>query len=593
MSGWEDSFVPITNSSPGWESSFVPSANQPPPTASSGPQVLGPLSVPQAEAAYTLNSANSIPGLNLIKEAGAGLRGLYAGAMAPSGQSFGDAYTNEYDSSRANQDALMQAGAQQFPVQTTIGKTSGALASMGVLPTPGATGSIAADAALGSATGGGYGVLSGLGNGSSLDDRVKNAVDYGVNGLEFGGLMSGAASGIGQAANGIGGLIKQARLPAVQAAMEERIPIYRNNVSDSKVLQYLSSASNEIPSILGGTSGRVPTQQEAVANALLKPVGDSSGVLNASSVDNALSSSGKQIGDIISQHELPVSSGVLDQLDDLGAAAAGKLTGDNLDNFRNQVAALKALVVNKASGATSSGQGIIPGEQYQAERQWMNNTIQNNQNGPTASLGFMTRRLRNLMDDHFQANMPADDALNLQKARAIYGNASDLSSLTSDTKNPTGDFPLSSVAAKVGDNPNYQNVGLATQLMKNGVGNSGTAQRQLIIKSAQGLGAAGAAAFGLNEVNDGDIGKTAAEMAIAGAGGASIGIANRLVNPEITPQLLNGYQGLQPVSKQAAQLAELLRRSYPAVTQVVGGAGVPQNDDPSIPHITITRRNQQ
>lgn len=580
MSGYEDNFISVDQlpEQSGYEGNFIPLPQQPHQQTQQQPVAdLGdPSNLPQAETGYILNSANNLPGLNLIKEAGAGLRGAYAGAIAPDGQSFSDAFSDEYDRSRANQNALMQQTAQEYPGATTTGKVGAALTSMGYLPTLASTGSMVGDATLGGVSTGGYGLLSGFGSGSSFDERLKNSINQGISGVEFGGPMSAVAGGLSQAASGIKGLIKPSEMPAVQAALDNDIPIYKNNVSDSKALDYLSTLSNEIPTVLGGTANRVPGQQQAIADALLKPIGDNSGVLNSDAVEGAASTSGKAIGSIISKHELPVSQPVLNSIDNLSTQAGAKLTGDNLDNFNKQVESVKNLIINKASGTASGSQGIIPGVKYQSERQFMNDIIQNNQFGSTAPLGYWTRQLRNTLDDAFQGNMPAKDSMELQKSRAIYSNAQDLAKVTD--KNPTGDYSFGSLYGKVGDNPNYEGTALAAQLLKGGTGNSGTAQRQLIINTAKGLGAATTGAAGLYGEkritgDENPLADTLMDVAGAGLGAASMGGANRLMNPRLTPQNINGYQFMQPASKQAQALADFLSRAAPAANQIYNSGG--------------------
>ncbi|CAK9249809.1 unnamed protein product [Sphagnum jensenii] len=86
---------------------------------------------------------------------------------------------------------------------------------------PKASGSMLTDALMGGGATGGYGLASGFGVGQSFDDRLKNSVNNGITGLAIGAPLSA-----------VGG---------------------------------------------GGTSGRVPQQQEAVASALTAPIGGTSG----------------------------------------------------------------------------------------------------------------------------------------------------------------------------------------------------------------------------------------------------------------------------------------------------------------------------
>ena len=563
---WEDSFTPIS-SSQGWESNFQPISQQPV-ADQTQPQpninLNDPSNIPQAEAAYVLNSANNLPGLNLLKDVGAGIRGIYAGATAPDGKSFGEAYNKEYDSSRANQDALMKAGREQQPGPTSLGQVSGALASMGYLPTPGPTGSMVTDAVAGGGTGLGYGLLGGFGSGSSLDDRLQKSVNQGITGAGFGAAMAPIAGGLTKAVQGISGLIKPSEMPAIQAALENNIPIYKSNVSDSKALDYLSTLSNEIPSILGGTSGRVPSQQEALAEALTRPIGQSSGVLNSNAVDSSLSTSGKTIQNLAAKTDIPYNSDFDSALLKIENEAKGTMTDENYQLLQNKIQSLRDQSTNN----------VIPGSQYKDFRTGLNNDIQNNSAGPTAVYGANLRKVRDAMDNQAISVMSPEDALAMQRARGIYSNAKDLQSVTD--KNPTGDYSFGSLYNKLGDNPNLEGPSLAAQLLKNGTGNSGTAQRQFIIQTAKGLGTAGAgtaALYGDKKYLENDpnaLANTLMDVGGAGLGAATIGTANKLMNPQITPSNLNGIQALQPVSKQALALADFLRRAYPAASIIKG-----------------------
>jgi len=533
------------------------------------PEQMGNLSPTQAEAGYVLNSFNNIPGMNLIKEIGAAVRGAGAGISDPS--NFGQAFENEYNSSRENQKKLMYNEAQQFPTPNTVGQVGAGLSSLGYLPFAGPQGTIAGDALMGSVEGSGYGAASNFGAASGTNDRFQGALSGAVQGARTGlgaGLLAG---GINKAVNGAKSLYRPSVVDAANTAIENNIPVYKSDLSPSKALNYLSTASNEIPSFIGGTSGRIPSQQEALAAALGKTIGNPDTTeISKNVVDKALADSGQKIGDLVSQYDVPINQTHLDTLDDLANQANKRLTGDNLDTFNKTIQNIKDEIINNASGQASSGTGILPGEKYQQLRTAMNEDIQNNQFGSTAPVAKFTRQARNVMDDAFQSQMLPEDALSLQKSRAIYGNASDLSPLTESK--PLGDFPATAIQAKTVGNPALEPLGEAGQLMRMKVGNSPTTEKAIIAKLAGVLGG-GAAAIGGAHTLDPDWGHDAAlTLGTALIGGGAIGGANRLLNPRMTSAGLNGYQALQPISPYANQLADLLRR-LPVASGTISNVG--------------------
>lgn len=545
MSGWEDSFVPVDSqpiqTSGGWESSFTPLDISQPPTSSassSTPETMGPLSVPQTEAGYLLNAVNQVPGINLLKEGGAAIRGL--GAAATGGN-----FSDEYDKSRANQEKLMYNEAQQQPTANMIGQVGAGVGSMGILPTVGPTGSMMADALIGSGEGGGYGALSGFGNGSNSDERSVNALHGLSLGASMGGIGGLAAGGVNNLVGAYKGLYPEARLSAAQDALNAGIPVYKNNLSDSKALNYLSTASNEIPSFLGGTSGRVPSQQEAMAEALNKTMGVSSNELSNTNTQQALADAGKTIGDINAQYSLPFDSNMNNNLRALQVQAKQQLNGDNLDLFNKQIASIKA-------DASTNGRQL-PGPIYQQTRSGLNQDIMANSYGSTAKYGQLLQSLRNTLDDGFQAQATPEDALALQKARALYQNAKTVEPITD--KYPLGDYPMGSLNLRLQNNDAQAPLGRVGQLFKNMTGNSGTAQRELLQKLGAGIGGLAGAGAGLHEM-DPDWGDNA--MALGGMAIAP-GLANRAFNPRVTSGALNGYAPFNRATPQMQKLADFLR----------------------------------
>lgn len=527
---------------------FLDAATAPAPDS----KTMGALTVPQAEVGYLLNSVNGVPGVNLLKEAGAAIRG---GVAAAGGGSF----TDEYNNSRANQDKLMQNEQQQFPDQNTVGRIGAGLTSAGILPVAGPTGSIVGDAALGAAQGAGYGAASGIGSGSSFNERLSNALSGGKAGALLGGAGGAAAGGVNSLVGAYRGLYPAAITGAAQDAIDAGIPVFKNNLSDSKALDYLSTASNEIPSFLGGTSGRVPAQQAAMAEALTKSVGNPSDELSDAVLQGGKQQAGSTIGNINATYTIPFKVQMNNDLATLQQQAKQQLTGDNLKLFNQRVQSLKA-------DASASG-GQLPGDQYQSTRTALNEEIQNTRTGSTAKYSSLLRNLRDTIDNHFAAVATPDDAAALTQARQQYGNAMTLEPITD--KYPLGNFPMNALQAKVVDNPQLAPLGRVGQLLKSMTGNSGTAQRELLQKVGGGVAAIGGGLAGVHEV---DPNWSHDALFLAGAG-VGPGLANRALNPRVTSYGLNGLQALQPVSSQAQALADALRRAGVAGVPLAVGGG--------------------
>lgn len=513
------------------------------------PDAMGPLSVPQTEVGYLLNSVNHVPGINMLKEAGAGIRGGVAAAT-------GGDFTTEYNNSRANQNKLMYNQAQQQPdfhgvTPNGVGSVGAGLLSAGILPTAGATGSILGDATIGSMEGGGYGALSGFGNGGSLDDRLNNAVSGGTLGAAFGGSAGLTAGGVGSLTGAYRGLYPAAKLSAAQDALDLGIPVYKSNLSDSKAMDYLASGANELPGVIGGTGSRVTGQQQAMAQALNKSMGTTGNELTQEGQQQAMAATGKAIGDINAKYSIPFKVQVNNDLATLQAQAKQQLTGDNLKLFNQQITKIK-------SDAKANG-GQLPGGIYQQTRSGLNEDIMSNSGGSSARYGRMLQNLRDTLDMHFAAAASPQDAAALQTLRQQYGNAKDIQPVT-DMK-PLGDYSMARLQSALTGNQQLEPYGRVGQLFKNMTGNSGTAQRELLQKIGGGVAAVGSGVAGFHAL-DPDWGDDAMYLAGAAAGP---GLANRALNPRVTNYSLNGVQGLQSVSPQLKAIANALRQAPAAV----------------------------
>lgn len=383
-------------------------------------------------------------------------------------------------------------------------------------------------------------------------------------GAEFGGAAGGIAGSLNAGIGAYRGLTSLARQSAAQDALDLGVPLYKNNIAGSKALDYLSSASNEIPAVIGGTSGRLPEQQQAIMGALNEKIGQTGTELTKDTVDQALSETGAAIGSINKNYSIQGGVQLNSDLKMLQTQAKQQLTGDNLDLFNKRISSIKADI--KSNG------GQLPGVVYQQTRSALGSEAYNTAQGSTAQYSRLLGNLQETLDNHFAAAASPQDAQQLQILRTQYRNAKTLQPLTD--RYPLGDFPLSAINAKTVDNPDLQPIGNVAQLFKGMTGNSGTAQRQLLYKAGSALGGIGGGIAGLHAA-DPDWGNNAMEMAgIVGAATVP-GLANRALNPQITPFSLNGLSAAQPYSQQISKIANLMRRAPAAVP--LFGSLYPQN----------------
>lgn len=306
---------------------------------------------------------------------------------------------------------------------------------------------------------------------TSGSQPVENEGERGIN------MAVGTAAGLGGKALG-DFLSTQVTDPTKQAAMQTaedfNIPVYRTQVSDSKIPRAVASFEKDVP--FSGAASKTADQVGAFNEAVNGTIGQTGEAVTPENLDAANTQIGKVYDDMTAKYNLPVDPAFETKLLQLNDVA--KTLGDEPKEH-----ALQSQVDNVMSHIQN---GQIDGTTYQGIRSRIGSLLRGQNGSP--ELG----QLQDLLDGQFQGAMTPDDAATFQTARGQYRNMLALEKpvaaapnepmsparLQGSVKNVFGDYAY-------GGGSDLERLARLGNLLKDSFPDSGTATRTQLYELAK------------------------------------------------------------------------------------------------------------
>ncbi len=408
-----------------------------------------------------------------------------------SGEGFSKAYDRGVTEYRSRDKAAKEAN----PITSTVGEIAGGMGTGLGLARSGATlmrqgMDLPRMMAAGAAEGAAYGAAYGAGNAEGdLSDRLQGAQQ---------GLLTGAAVGaaVPAVARGIGAGVAKARAPfevsperaaAAEFLSREGVPLSAGQRSGSKALQYAESFLGDALGAGGKASKAMEAQGEAFTDAVMRRAGGA-GRATAENVDANFKRVGQAFTDLSARNTMQ----------------ADRTLATDLGNVLTRYDRLlepqqKTIVGNLASDLVErirSGNGTLPGDEYQAIRSWLSTASQKEGNQHVASA---MKGLRDALDNNMMRSISPDDAKAWQTARREYGNLKDIAKASGGAGADTAGGLISPQAlrqaAASGKNReayargqgDFAELARSGNMLMTPLPNSGTAQRGMTLSQSGGV----------------------------------------------------------------------------------------------------------
>lgn len=358
-------------------------------------------------------------------------------------------------------------------------------------------------------------------------DRATEAAKAGA----LGAAGAGVAQGIGRLAartqQAMSGPVQQ----SIELAKRAGIPLHLSQVTDSRFLKGLQAVTSHLP--FTGAGKAAQNQQQAFNRALGRSFGaDDAGVLSDDVMKAARNRLNAEYGDIYSKKVIAISDAPLRRMVEIEREAIENLTDDEARVVTKQLEKILSRV----------GDGELTGNQYQALRTSLSGVA------PGTNLGRYVKALRDTLDETAQTALGPDDAARLAKIRGQWANLRTTEDALKQVAGAGGNVAPTSLwpLIRKGSTKEMRELAkIGQNVLKNPIPNSGTPERDLILRM---LGAGGAGAAG-----------GMAMPVVAKTLGAGVGIG-RLLNSPGAANLLG--QG-RPIN------------SLARVAKVVGPKGLP------------------
>jgi hypothetical protein len=337
-------------------------------------------------------------------------------------------------------------------------------------------------------------------------------------GAGLGVVGQGVASGLGRLATGAKNALPEAVQTSIDLARRAGIPLNVAQVSESGPIKAMQAVSRWLP--FSGAAGAAKGQQEAFNSALGRSMGlDKAKYLTDDVMRSARQKIGGVFEDIYGRNDVPLSADAMRRLVAVESGAAKNLTHDEAQVVRNQ---LDRIISNSEDGA-------LTGKKYQAVR-----TLIQKAEGPDKT-GSAVKELRKTLDDIAAEAIGPDDAAALAKSRGQWANMRVVEDALKQASGAAGQgggaagnvrpaslWPL----IRKGSTKEMRELAkIGQNVLKDGLGDSGSAQRQFYTNLMTGGGGAiGAASLGVLPL-----------LAKGIAGGA---VAGRALNSNMASKLL-------------------------------------------------------
>lgn len=317
------------------------------------------------------------------------------------------------------------------------------------------------------AIGGAYAGLQSVG---SDESRGANVALGGA--LGAGGEL--AAKGLGVMARRSANAIGDSTKALAQRAKDAGIPLHISQISESPLVRLTGSMSKYLP--FSGAAKAGQRQQEAFNAAVGRTFGADAPKLTDEVMDAAGRSLSEGYRDVYSRMEIPIDAAnvrrlagaVNDQLPNL-EEGQGRVLGNQLDRI--------------LSNATD---GTLSGQKYQALRTQM---LSAEKGGGVT--GNAVRNLRKALDEIAEGSALGDDAARLRVLRGQYANKKLAESALKRVSGSGGDIRPADLwsVARNGSTKEMRELAKIGQMLKDGVPDSGTAQRSAVLSAMLGGGA--------------------------------------------------------------------------------------------------------
>ena len=258
-----------------------------------------------------------------------------------------------------------------------------------------------------------------------------------------------------------------AKQDAIATAQKYGIPLHLSQVTDSKALQTLGSASKYLP--FSGNTGAQAAQRTAFNRALASTVGQNADDLTPAVMDAARSSNSAGYNALFDRNAVKFQPDTISRLGAIWKQAGQDLPPDQAQVVQNQI--------TKYFEAAQANNGVIPGRLYQSVRQ----TVQKveGQNQPSK---YLVGQVRKTMQDAANGSFGPQDAQALQGLNQQYGNLKILDKALGQaqganyTVTPANLWRLANT--KYGASPEMTDLAqLGQTVLKDPIPDSGTAQR--------------------------------------------------------------------------------------------------------------------
>lgn len=366
----------------------------------------------------------------------------------------------------------------------------------------------------------------------------------------MGKAAEGAAWGVGGQAMASGGSVLASRAAdklspvvreSIDLALRAGIPLNVSQVTDSPVIKAMQSATKYLP--FSGAAKSARQQQEAFNAAVGRSFGVDAPQLTDDVMRGARKGLSNTFNDIYSRNNVTLTEFPVRRLADIERAAGEDLTEAEAQVVRNQV--------NKILRELPED-GVLSGQMYQSLR----TMLQSVEDG--GKIGRFVKQLRGVLDDAATTSVGPRDAASLSKVRGQWANLRTTEDALKQVAGAGGNVRPASLWPLIRNGSTKEMRALARigqNVLKEGIGDSGTAQRDFWMRMLGGAGAAGTAA-GLGVLP---------LLAKATAGGA---IAGRMLNSKAAARLLE--QG-KPTKGLAKLLQGAPKYLPPAAMAATGG----------------------
>lgn len=300
-------------------------------------------------------------------------------------------------------------------------------------------------------------------------------------GAAWGLAGQGIASGLSKAATAA----KQSLTPVVQESIEAArragIPLHLSQVTDSRFLKALSSVLNTMP--LTGAAKAARGQQEAFNRAVGRTFGVDAPQLSDDVIKAARQGIGDVYNNVFARNNVSLQQGDLARMAAIEKAALKDISGSESGVVQNQ---FQKIIDDFANGP-------ITGSKYQSLRESLRGAMDESKTGKAVAA------LRKALDEAAYRSVGSSDASLLKQANSMWANMRTAEKALAQVSGAGGNIKPASLYPLIRDGGTKEMRELAKvgqNVLKDGIPNSGSPERQFIQNFLGALAGAGGYATG-------------------------------------------------------------------------------------------------